>query len=276
MAAHAQTLIEPPAPTIIPFDTITSLNDNEPDSHDNVAQGIQEEGNPGGASHPVGLLQKGMVTFQLSGVNFTNNAVKGLVFVGLPTMAKDLTLPRSLAFWPASVAALATTATILLAGSLADVLGPRVTNLVGCFACGVFMLASGFVKTGEQLVALRALQGVGLALHLASSVALVTKVLPRGRGRNIAFSCLGMSQPLGFSFGLVIGGILVDTVGWRTGWYIYGSFILALSAIGLFSLPRSTPLKSFPRVVTDIRENVDWVGALLASSFMAFLSYFLS
>jgi MFS family permease len=141
---------------------------------------------------------------------------------------------------------------------------------------GAFMLACGFVQTGEQLVALRAMQGIGLALHLASSVSLITKALPKGRGRNVAFACLGISSVLGFSFGLVMGGVLVDRVGWRAGWYIYGSFVLFLTGVGVFSLPRSPPLGTFKQTLEEIRLKVDWVGALLASAFMTLLSYFLA
>ncbi|KAF4981147.1 hypothetical protein FZEAL_2981 [Fusarium zealandicum] len=225
---------------------------------------------------PASRLQKAAVTFQLSGVNFASSAVNGLVVVGLPRMTQDLNLPQSLAFWPSSVAGLATASTLLLAGSVADAVGPRSVDLIGCIASGAFMLGCGFVQKGEDLVVLRALQGIGLALHLSSSVALVTKILPRGRGRNTAFACLGLSQPLGFSFGLVIGGVLIDTIGWRAGWYLYGGITLLLSAIGTWSLPKSEPVGSFQNLVHNVKTKVDWVGALLASIFMALLSYFLA
>ncbi|KAG9256858.1 major facilitator superfamily domain-containing protein [Emericellopsis atlantica] len=255
-----------------PLTTIISQHEHN-SQHDNA----ESDSVSGVPSHkPSSKLQKTAVTFQLSGINFANSCVNGLVVVGLPVMTIDLNLPQSLAFWPSSVAALTTTATILIAGSLADVLGPRSVDLVGCFVLGVFMLGCGFVQTGEQLVALRALQGIGLALHLASSVSLITKTLPKGRGRNVAFACLGISSVLGFSFGLVMGGVLVDKVGWRAGWYLYGSLVLFLTAVGAFSLPRSPVLGTFKETLAEIRERVDWVGALLASSFMALLSYFLA
>ncbi|KAF5680027.1 aminotriazole resistance protein [Fusarium heterosporum] len=221
-------------------------------------------------------LQKIAVTFQLSGVNFACSATNGLIVVGLPRMTADLQLPASLAFWPSSVQGLATASTLLLAGALSDVLGARSVDLIGCILSGVFMLACGFVHHGEELVALRALQGVALALHLSSSVALVSKTLPRGRGRNLAFACLGLSQPLGFSCGLVLGGVLVETIGWRSGWYLYGGINLVLSAIGFWSLPKSEPVGSLRHVLRRVATKVDWLGTLLASTFMALLSYFLA
>ncbi|KAF5602382.1 aminotriazole resistance protein [Fusarium subglutinans] len=221
-------------------------------------------------------LQKIAVTFQLSGVNFAASATNGLIVVGLPQMTADLSLPPSLAFWPSSVQGLATASTLLLAGALADVLGARSVDLLGCILSGSLMLACGFVRAGEQLVALRALQGVALALHLSSSVALVTRTLARGRGRNLAFACLGLSQPLGFSFGLVLGGVLVETIGWRSGWFLYGGINLVLSAVGFWSLPKSEPLGTLQDVIQSVATKIDWLGTLLASAFMALLSYFLA
>ncbi|KAF5556441.1 aminotriazole resistance protein [Fusarium phyllophilum] len=221
-------------------------------------------------------VQKIAVTFQLSGVNFAASATNGLIVVGLPQMTADLALPPSLAFWPSSVQGLATASTLLLAGALADVLGARSVDLLGCILSGALMLACGFVRAGEQLVALRALQGVALALHLSSSVALVTRTLARGRGRNFAFACLGLSQPLGFSFGLVLGGVLVETIGWRSGWFLYGGINLVLSAVGFWSLPKSDPLGTLQDVIQSVATKIDWLGTLLASAFMALLSYFLA
>ncbi|KAI5465294.1 major facilitator superfamily domain-containing protein [Mariannaea sp. PMI_226] len=221
-------------------------------------------------------LQQVLVTVQLSGVTFSSSVVNGLVIVGLPAITKDLQLPPSLAFWPASVSGLATASTLLLAGAVADVIGPRWVELVGCFTSGALMIGSGAARKGSELVAMRALQGVGVALHLASSVALVTQVLPQGKARNVAFSVLGLSQALGFSVGLVLGGIFVDTVGWRTGWFVSGGFTLLLCLIGLWALPRSRHNRKLSDVLQDFRTKVDWAGAILASASMTLLCYLLA
>ncbi|THC94265.1 hypothetical protein EYZ11_006238 [Aspergillus tanneri] len=220
-------------------------------------------------------FQQIVVVIQLFVVTLTASVINGLVVVGLPTITKDLQLPPSLSFWPSSVGSLATASTLLLAGSIADAVGPRWVELVGSLASGALMIGQGLARNGSELVVLRALQGVGLALHLASSVSIITQLLPHGRGRNFAFSCIGLSQPLGFSLGLVVGGILIDTIGWRAGWYISGGITLFFTVIGLWSLPKSNAHRYADRV-QNIRTKIDWIGAVLASAFMALLCYLLA
>ncbi|KAL3465835.1 major facilitator superfamily domain-containing protein [Aspergillus heterothallicus] len=220
-------------------------------------------------------LRQVVVLSQLFAVTLTASVINGLVIVGLPTITKDLQLPSSLSFWPASVSNLATASTLLLAGSVADTVGPRWVELVGSFASGALMLGQGLSRTGQELVVLRALQGVGLAMHLASSISILTYLLPPGRSRNVAFSCIGLSQPLGFSLGLVIGGILADTIGWRAGWYLSGGITLFFSIVGLWALPQNRMARG-AGLMHNVRTNIDWVGAGLASAFMALLCYLLA
>lgn len=221
-------------------------------------------------------LQRILVVLQLSIVTVTASVINGLVIVGLPAITTDLELPSSLAFWPASVSGLATASTLLLAGSIADAIGPRWVELAGCFISGIFMIGQGLSRTGQDLVAMRAIQGVGLALHLASSVSIVTQTFPQGRGRNMAFSVLGLSQAVGFSIGLVVGGVLVDLIGWRAGWYMSGGLTLLVGIVGLWALPPNQDHRSVAQKFHDLRHKSDWIGALLGSAFMALLCYSLA
>lgn len=256
-------------------------------SHDPVVEGmlpitILENGSITSSSSEKSNLQRPSsvkrfsVVFMICGITFCGSVANGLVTVGLPHIAKDLALPPSLSFWPASVSSLTTASTLLLAGSVADVLGPRWVDLVGCFGIAAFMTGAGFCQTGTELVVMRAMQGIALSLHLASSISIITRVLPQGRSRNMTFSFLGVSQPLGFSLGLVVGGLLADSVGWRAGWYMNGGFALALSALGVWALPSGHENRGVKEIVHDLKTKVDWVGALLASGFMAMLCYLLA
>ncbi|TPX11632.1 uncharacterized protein E0L32_007611 [Thyridium curvatum] len=217
-----------------------------------------------------------VIIFQLSTVNFMTSAVTGLVTVGLPTISATLNLPTKLALWPASVTNLTTASTLMIAGAASDVIGPRTVDIAGCFLVGVAILAAAGSQTGEQLVGMRALQGVALSLHLAASVGIVSQSLRAGKARNLAFAFLGLSQPMGFSFGLVTGGIMIDTTGWRPGWWIFGGIILGLAFVGMWALPSQRKNRTFGQVLKECGQKVDWVGAALASVAMALSSYLLA
>lgn len=155
--------------------------------------------------------------------------------MGLPHIASDLQLAEQLYLWPSSVFGLTAGAALLPAGAVADVIGPRAMELVGVTLLGAFTLSCGLASSGIQLVMFRAFQGVAVAMHLPCSVSLVTHYVPSGKRRNIGFACLGLSMPLGFSVGLVLGGVLVDTIGWRLGFYVAGAVML-VQAVASFRI----------------------------------------
>lgn len=163
---------------------------------------------------------------------------------------------------------------LLLAGSVAGVLGPRRVNLTGCLLTGVFMLACGLARTGIELVMFRAMQGIAISLYLPTSVAIVANAVPSGRKRNIGFSALGFVQPIGFSLGLVLEGVILDTVGWRISFYLCGGLALALFVISIWALPPDVVIER--SVLENLKRDIDWVGAVVASTCLALLSYVLA
>ena len=138
---------------------------------------------------------------------------------------------------------------------------------------GVFTLSCGLASTGIQLVMFRAFQGIATAMHVPCSVSLVTRYVPSGRKRNIGFACLGLSMPLGFSLGLVLGGVLVDTVGWRVGFYIAGAVMVAQAIVSFRLIPADDRSE---QVLSKLKTEIDWIGVLIASAGIAMFSYVLA
>jgi hypothetical protein len=88
----------------------------------------------------------------------------------------------------------------------------------------------------------------------------------------VAFACLGASQPAGFSLGLVLGGLLIGSIGWRVGYYIVAAANVVIVGAAVWGLPGD---KRGLRQVTwlRLRTEIDWVGAILASTSLGLLSY---
>jgi MFS family permease len=239
----------------------------------------QKDPDSEGHNNAISLAQSVVIVAVLSGVSFLNTMGSGILTVALPRISKDLDLEDSLFFWPASVYALAAGCTLLIFGSLADVLGPKPVWVTGSGLYAVFTLACGLSKNGIQLIIFRSLLGISIAMCLPSAMSLTTKAFAPGTSRNICFACMGMGQPLGYSLGLILGGVFADTIGWRYGYYISAILNAGLLILAIYGLPKGEP-QHLGYNVAEIRHKIiheiDWVGAGLLSVSMGLLSYVLA
>lgn len=167
--------------------------------------------------------------------------------------------------------ALACGCTLLLLGSIADVVGSRLMYLTGCVLQSGFTLACGLAQTPTQMIVFRALAGVAISFCLPSAVSIITSTFPEGRSRNIAFASMGGGQPIGFSTGLIVGGVLTKTIGWRWGFHIAAIVNAVVFVIGFFGLPKVDNQRR--NVVQRLKTEIDWIGIGIGSACVALLAY---
>lgn len=161
---------------------------------------------------------------------------------------------------------------MLLSGSIADIIGDKLVNVTGSIALAIFVLANGLAGDGVQLIVFRIAQGLGASMTLPTGVSIITRSLPPGRHRNIAFSCLGVAQPLGFSLGLVMGGAVQAIGNWRLGYYVCAGILAAFIAMGLASIPPDKGV-SMHSGVASLVTGIDWVGIFISSVCLGIISY---
>lgn len=227
---------------------------------------------------PISKLSATILIGNVACISLINSMLAGLLIVSLPTMARDLGLSDALVLWPASVNALSCGCTLLLFGSVADIVGGRKMYLIGCFCLTLTTIACAVCRTGIELILFRAAQGVALSLCLPSSVMLITRNIPTGTWRNTAFACLGAGQPVGFSVGLVLGGVFVQSIGWRYGYYIGAILIFSIFVISIFGIPAdpASQSQSFSTILKRLKSEIDWTGCFLISTSLGMFSYVLS
>ncbi|KAF2115559.1 integral membrane protein [Lophiotrema nucula] len=223
-----------------------------------------EQGGPSKGTTAIVLLSVVCIT----GIS---SLLAGLVTVGLPTMASDLHIPTSLLLWPISIYSLTCGCTLLLLGSVADVVGSRPMYLTGCVLQSGFTLACGLAQNPMQLIVFRAFAGIAISFCLPSAVSIITNTFPEGRSRNIAFASMGGGQPIGFSLGLVLGGVLSETIGWRWGFYIAAIINTLIFVVGFFGIPKIDGRQY--DVWRRLKSEIDWTGTFIASCSLAMLSY---
>ena len=199
--------------------------------------------------------------------NFFNPFTGSAVNIALPQIASDLQLHAGLMSW-VTLAYLLTAASFLVPmGKLGDRIGRKKMFLWGNFA---FMLGSfgcALSGTAAWLIGFRLLQGVGGAMMISVSMAILMSVFEAGeRGKVIGLNVA--SVYLGLSAAPVLGGILTQYPGWRSLFYINGS-ISVLVALGLYLVIRD-------EWKTNEQGPFDWKGVLWYIPSILLLMYGLS
>ncbi|QKX59097.1 uncharacterized protein TRUGW13939_06228 [Talaromyces rugulosus] len=218
--------------------------------------------------------QATMAVVALTGISFLNTMGSGMLTVALPHIAKDVGLAQNILLWPASVYALAAGCTLLIFGSVADVAGDKPVWLTGSILYTFFTLGCGLAQTAAQLIAFRTLLGISIAMCLPSAVSLMTRTFPPGKLRNIGFAAMGMGQPLGYSVGLILGGVFSDSIGWRYGFYISAILNGILCVVAFWCLPQ-LDIPS-PKAILKGCLEIDWVGAVMVSISLGLISFVLA
>jgi len=145
----------------------------------------------------------------MSGINMR------VVTIGLPTIASALNADLETVLWVTQAFQFTVTIGLLVVGRLTDMFGRiRIYNLgFTIFTIGSALCA--FSQNGEQLIAFRLIQGVGSAMLVANSIALITDATPLAQ---LGFA-IGINQILfrvGSVLGLTLGGALIQLAGWQS------------------------------------------------------------
>lgn len=215
------------------------------------------------------------IILTLAGISFLNTMGSGVLISALPRIADDIGLDEGFLLWPASVYALAAGCLLLIFGAVADVVGAKLVWVTGSFLYVVFTVAVGLSKTGVQMILFRTFLGVAVSMCLPTAVSIITNTFPKGTWRNIAFASNGMGQPLGYSVGLVLGGVFTNTVGWRWSFFVSAiiNFAISMSAIWVLPSVYRPSNKAWSR---RLIEDIDWIGACVLSTALGILLYVLA
>lgn len=178
-----------------------------------------------------------------------------VVNVALPILQVDLNATVVEAQWVVESYALFLAALILVGGSLGDNFGRRRIYAIGIVIFTIASIWCGFAPDAGQLIAARALQGIGGALLIPSSLALISaSFAEEQRGRAIG-TWSGFTA-ITTALGPVLGGWLVENLSWRWVFFINIPFAIAVLVI-LLRVPESRD------ETTDA--HIDWAGALLCT-----------
>lgn len=183
--------------------------------------------------------------------------------VAIPTLQREFSATATLLQWMVDAYILVFAGLLLLMGSLGDRYGRKRALQVGLVVFGLASFFAAFAQSSEQLIAARAVMGIGGALIMPSTLSILTHVFPREE-RGKAIGIWAAVAGLGIGLGPVTGGLLLEYFWWGSVFFINVPIVAVALLAGLVLVPESRD--PHPR-------SLDILGAVLSISAVTVLVF---
>jgi EmrB/QacA subfamily drug resistance transporter len=151
-----------------------------------------------------------------------------IVNVALPSIGRALHFSEQNLQWVVNAYVLVFGGFLLLGGRMADLLGRRRVFMGGLVLFGLASLVAGLASSDGMLIAARAVQGLGGAILSPAALSIVTTTFKEGAERNKALGIWGAVAGSGGAAGVLLGGVLTDSLGWE--WIFFVNTPIAIAA----------------------------------------------
>src|SRR3569833_710575 len=188
-----------------------------------------------------------------------------IVVVALPDIGRDLGYSAQTLQSVISAYAIASSGFLLFGGRDADLLGRRRMLMTGLALYAMASLAGGLATAPAPQLAARAVQGLGGALVVPSSLAIINTTFSQGRDRNHALGVWGGSGAAGLVIGVLAGGVLTRSLGWQAVFFVNVPLAATALVLALTLIQADGPRKT--------GRTFDLPGALSAAGAVTLLVF---
>ena len=195
---------------------------------------------------------------------FVINLDTTIVNVALPSLVRQLHTSNSQLQWIVDAFNLLFAGSVLAVGSLSDRFGRKGMMLAGLSVFGLASLAGGLMDSPDQLIAARAVMGVGAAMVFPSTLSLLTNVFTERRERAQAIGLWGAITGVAIALGPIVGGWLLELSDWRS---IFFAMVPIAAGAGILAA-RYVPTSRDPHA-----PRTDRVGFALSTATIGLLVY---
>lgn len=217
---------------------------------------------PASATAPARMTARAKLTLLLlCAAQFIVALDFSILNVALPVLGRDLGMGQADLQWAVTAFALPSGGFLLLFGRIADLYGRRRLFLTGLALFTAASLLAALAWSPAVFLAGRALQGLGAAVIVPTGMSLLTTTFTEGPQRERALGISGTLLSTGFTIGMVLGGTLTDSLGWRSTMGVLAVAGIAVLAVAPALLAESRHPER-PRI--DIPGAVTVTGGLLA------------
>src|SRR5437763_11666722 len=206
--------------------------------------------------------RKGAILFALCLAALIINIDVTIVNVTLPSLVRELGATTTNLQWVVDAYSLVFAALILAAGSLSDRLGRKGILLIGLGIFALGSLAGSLVNTPHELIAARAVMGLGAAAIFPATLSLIANVFTERAERAKAIGLWGATTGVGVATGPIVGGWLLDTFWWGSVFVFMVPIAVVVAVLVASTVPTSKDPATPP---------LDWRGLILSSAAMGTL-----
>ncbi|GAA2162378.1 DHA2 family efflux MFS transporter permease subunit [Actinomadura napierensis] len=189
-----------------------------------------------------------------------------IVNIAIPSMIDKLDASLDEVLWVVNAYILVLAVLLITAGRLGDLWGKKNLFIAGVALFTLSSLACGISQDPAQLIAARAVQGLGAALLMPQTMSMIISVFPAER-RGTALGVWGAVAGVSTIAGPTIGGLLVTSLDWR--WIFFVNL-----PIGIIVLAMAVPI--LPAHIPTVKHRFDIAGVLLASAGLFCLTFALT
>src|SRR6266566_1685489 len=167
----------------------------------------------------------GALSFALFMIMLDNTIVN----VALPAIKSDLGIGTSELEWVVTAYALTFAVLLLTAGKLGDLYGRRLIFTIGLIVFTVSSLACGLSSSATELIAARAVQGVGSALMMPATLSIISATFA-ARERGMAIGIWAGVSAMALAIGPLLGGVITEHISWN--WIFYVNALIEAHSFG--------------------------------------------
>ncbi|HEY6494870.1 MAG TPA: DHA2 family efflux MFS transporter permease subunit [Trebonia sp.] len=186
-----------------------------------------------------------------------------IVSIAIPSMQRGLHASLSEIGWVLNAYVIMLAVLMITAGRLGDLRGKRTLFIAGIAVFTLASAACGLSQNAAEVIAARSVQGLGAALFVPQTMAVIIAIFPPGR-RGTAMGIWGGVAGLATIAGPTIGGLLVSGLGWR--WIFFVNL-----PIGVVTIVLAATI--LPEVATGRHQRLDPLGVVLASAALVAVTF---
>jgi EmrB/QacA subfamily drug resistance transporter len=193
-----------------------------------------------------------------------------IVQVALPSIGRELSVSINGLQWIVTGYSLTWAGFLMLSGRMGDIYGHKTLFIIGVLLFSLASLTGGLAHSEIVLIVARVLQGLGAAMSSATGLSILVATFPEGKERNRVLGFIAAASGSGFAAGMILGGVITTTFGWRWVFDINVPIGLVVSLLSIKYISSTTHRRACEH------KHFDIFGAISVTTGLMLLVYSLN